>query len=92
MLFVSSDEKLGSSSEGTFEDAVIVVVGCDDVQLLPGLNDMGNGANGLDSIVGGLFAEAELFPENPVKSLRTRSSSERIKGEMNRSISLLRTW
>jgi hypothetical protein len=78
MRFVSSDEELGLSGEGTFEDAVVIIRGGDNGDPFCGLNKMGNGADGPDPSVGFLFAKAELFLQNTVELGQDKGGEEKV--------------
>lgn len=78
MRFVSRHEDIGSSSESAFEDPVVIIVGCDDVDLLRGLNHTSKGADSPDSSVGLPFAEAELLPQNPVELRKNERGEEQL--------------
>jgi hypothetical protein len=64
MGFVSGDEELGLSREGTFKDAVVVILGGDNGDPLGRVDQMGHGADSPDPSVGLLLAEVELLPQN----------------------------
>ncbi len=79
MCVVSSDEELGLSGEGAFEDAVVIIFVGDHVDLLCGVNKMGNGADGPDPRVGVLFTEAELLPQNTVELGQDKRRDEQVE-------------
>jgi len=84
MLLVSGDEELGLGRNSTFKDAVVVILGRDDLNPLCGPDKLGKGAHCTDPIVDFLFGQAEFLPQNTVKL------GHRMNSEIKSSISPLR--
>lgn len=78
MGFVSSDEELGVSRDGTFENAVVVFFGGDNGDPLGRLNQMGHGANGPDPSIRLLFAEVELLPQHTAQLGQDKRGEKKI--------------
>lgn len=78
MFSISGHEELGSSSEGAFEDAIIVIVSSDGADPLCRLDEMSNGADGVHPGAGFPFPKPELVPQNTVELRKNESRDEKI--------------
>lgn len=66
MFFVTGDQELRFGSCRTFKDAVVIIFGLNNLDLLRSLDKMGNSGYGANAILRFFFAEAELLLENAV--------------------------
>lgn len=67
MFFITSDQELGLSRSSTFQDTVIIIVGCHDSNPLDRCNHVGNRPDRIDPNIRLFVGEAEFLLQNAVK-------------------------
>ncbi len=78
VLLVSSNEKVGLSGESAFENPVVFLLGCDDLDALSGSDEARHGTDGTDSIFSIFLSEVELLPEDTIQFGKNEWGDEKL--------------